>query len=156
MMSRERGCGNVRYREGEPEDLPRLLEIEKVSFGRDSFSRRLMEALLLERSILTLMVDEDGKSQAYGMIMLDSMTGEGRIVSLAVVPGYRGRGFAKGLLREMEQHARKNGASKLVLEVGVVNVPALNLYLHDGFKLVGTVADYYGRGKDAFYLEKKL
>ena len=80
----------------------------------------------------------------------------GWIVSLAVVPDYRGRGFAKGLLRALEKHARENGASKLALEVGVVNVPALNLYLHDGFRLVGTVADYYGKGKDAFYLEKRL
>ncbi len=151
-------CGSldVQYREGVPDDLQRLLEIEKISFGRDSFSKRLVKALLLEESVLTLIAEEDGKAQAYGMIMVDRVAREGRVVSLAVVPSYRGKGFAKALLHAMEDHARKEGADRLVLEVGVVNVPAINLYLHDGFKLAGTVADYYGKGKDAFYLEKSL
>jgi len=37
----------------------------------------------------------------------------------------------------------------------VTNVPAVNLYLKEGYQIRGTIADYT-QGEHAFYMEKKL
>jgi ribosomal protein S18 acetylase RimI-like enzyme len=60
------------------------------------------------------------------------------------------------LLGEAERRAQEQGADRMVLQVGVVNVGAINLYLHQGFVLEGMIGDYYGPGRDAYFMTKML
>jgi ribosomal protein S18 acetylase RimI-like enzyme len=55
------------------------------------------------------------------------------IHDLAVLPGYRGRGIGRALLRAVEDEARRRGASKVTLEVLSGNARAKALYLALGY-----------------------
>jgi ribosomal protein S18 acetylase RimI-like enzyme len=146
----------VKFREGDVRDLQDLMRIEQTCFGKQGFSRRLVEVLLLEEDMSTIVVENVGEIVAYSMLFEEEKSWSTRIISIAVMPEHRGEGIAKALLQRMELLSRNKQAKKMTLEVGVVNVPAINLYLNFGFKIEGNVPDYYGRGKDAFYLEKRL
>jgi ribosomal protein S18 acetylase RimI-like enzyme len=52
---------------------------------------------------------------------------------LAVLPGYRGRGIGRALLRGVEREAERRGASKVTLEVLSRNERAKSLYLALGY-----------------------
>lgn len=56
------------------------------------------------------------------------------IHDIAVVPGYRGRGVGRQLLRAMQAHAINHGCCKLTLEVLSGNEPARQAYLRFGFE----------------------
>lgn len=64
------------------------------------------------------------------------------IHDLAVLPGYRGKGIGRALLRAAEHRARLEGCCKLTLEVQDDNARALGLYRSFGFEdfLVGESA----------------
>ena len=144
------------YREGGIDDMRQLMRIERICFGAKGFSRQLVESLLLEEDVTTCVAVESNEIVAYGMILNEDAGWSARVISLAVLPEHRLRGIARELMNWMQSRAAGWGAKKLALEVGVANVPALNLYLHFGFVIEGTVPDYYGKGQDAFYLEKRL
>jgi ribosomal protein S18 acetylase RimI-like enzyme len=55
------------------------------------------------------------------------------IHDLAVLPGYRGKGVGRGLLRAAEEHARRKGCCRVTLEVRDDNAPARALYGRVGF-----------------------
>jgi len=132
------------------------MKVEKISFGSKGFSRQLVENLLLEDDVVTYVAEESNEIVGYGMVLNEEAGWSARVLSLAVLPEHRLRGVARELMRLMERKARIWSAKKLALEVEVTNVPALNLYLHSAFHIEGTVPDYYGKGQDAFYLEKPL
>lgn len=146
----------MHYRPGGIDDMKQLMKIERICFGAKGFSRNLVESLLLEEDVATYVAEESNEIVGYGMIFNEEMGWSARVISLAVLPEHRLRGVARELMRIMEERGRAWNAKKLALEVGVTNVPALNLYLHAGFHIEGTVPDYYGKGQDAFYLEKPL
>jgi ribosomal protein S18 acetylase RimI-like enzyme len=56
----------------------------------------------------------------------------------------------------VEKRSRRKGAKKIVLQVNVLNVAAINLYLHQGYVLQGMIGSYYGPGKDAYFMDKIL
>jgi ribosomal-protein-alanine N-acetyltransferase len=75
---------------------------------------------------------------------------EGHIISIAVHPNYRGIGIGERLLRENVKQLKDLGAKRVILEVKVDNIQALNLYRKLGFKIVKTLKNYYWDGADAY------
>ncbi len=58
------------------------------------------------------------------------------IYRFAVNPIYSGKGYAKHMLQKARETAREKGASYLRLFVVDINIPAINLYVGDGFSQV--------------------
>lgn len=139
-----------------PGDLEAITRIEKSSFDREAYSEALLEAFLGEREFTTLVAEEDGTALAYATMFAAEGGEEARVVSIAVLPAQRSHGLAQLLMGELEAAARKGGRRRMTLEVGVTNVAAINLYLKLGFRIRGTIPDYYGKGRDALYMEKPL
>ncbi|MEM0382633.1 MAG: ribosomal protein S18-alanine N-acetyltransferase [Nitrososphaerota archaeon] len=81
----------------------------------------------------------------------------GHIVSIAVLPEYRGRGIGKALMQEA-LNALKNvyGCDEAYLEVRVTNTTAINLYYSLGFKVAKVAKNYYIDGEDAYVMALKL
>jgi ribosomal-protein-alanine N-acetyltransferase len=142
-------------RRARPADLSGLEEIEHASFQRERFPRSLLRTMLISSQFLTLVEEEDGAVVGYASAYLQE-GGSARMVSIAVLPRWRGRGTARLLMDRLEGACREEGVTLMSLEVAVRNVVALRLYLSQGYSIKGMVKDYYGRGKDAFYMERRL
>jgi [ribosomal protein S18]-alanine N-acetyltransferase len=145
----------VHIRAAGPQDLPELQRVEDRCFQQDRFPPEVVVETLLQPGFATLVAEEDGIIGAVTIYYLGGR-GPAQLVSLAVVSEHRGQGVGRGLLTEAGILAASRGARRMILQVGVVNVAAINLYLHDGFVLGGVIGDYYGPGKDAYHMERPL
>ena len=81
----------------------------------------------------------DGRGIALGRVAAD----EAELLTLAVLPEYRGSGLGRGLLAGFEAGARARGATVAHLEVAAGNAPAIFLYRAGGYAEVGRRAGYY-------------
>lgn len=145
----------MHIRRAAPEDLDDLMRIEDESFQDERFSRDLLEMFVNEDDFETLVCEVGGTVAGYATAYIEPgvMT---RVLSLAVDYEHRGMGIGRQLMRQVEFQGKDSGSAVITLEVRVSNVPAVNLYLKEGYQIRGTIDDYYGKGEDAFYMEKKL
>lgn len=84
---------------------------------------------------------------AQGGIML--FGAEMHIVTIAVLPAWRGRSIGEWLLLALLALGREEGAHTATLEVRVSNETALRLYRRTGFESVGYRRRYYPDKEDA-------
>ena len=80
---------------------------------------------------------------AEGFILIRTAGDEAEILTLAVDPAARRKGFGRALVRSAAAHAATLGATSLFLEVGVRNDAAQALYRGLGFVDVGRRKAYY-------------
>jgi [ribosomal protein S18]-alanine N-acetyltransferase len=142
-------------REAAPADLDDLMRIEEESFEDERFSRNLLELFLNEDEFEAVVCETAGKVVGYAAAYTEPGV-RTRVLSLAVDKEHRGLGIGRRLMRRIEEGAKSSGSVEITLEVRVTNVPAVKLYLKEGYLIRGTVADYYGKGLHAFYMEKRL
>ena len=83
--------------------------------------------------------------------------GLGEVKRMFTLPEVRGQRVGSQLLQRIEQLARDEGLSRLVLETGEAPgfEPAYRVYERGGFTVCGAVLDYPDSGFSRFY-EKKL
>jgi ribosomal-protein-alanine N-acetyltransferase len=146
----------VRLRSATLQDLEEMTSIERSSFGAQSYRKELIEEMLTDREFHNVIAEEDGKKVGYATFFEDAKRKRARLVTIAVIPDYRSRGLAKAMLAFLEEEMKKIGMRISSLEVGKSNAPATQLYLSIGYRIEGTISDYYGKGKDAFYMEKSI
>jgi len=65
------------------------------------------------------------------------------LLNITVAPAYQGQGWARVMLDALTLWARGQGAQWLWLEVRLSNARAKAIYLHCGFRHVGTRKQYY-------------
>ena len=70
----------------------------------------------------------------------DEDTGE--IKRMYVVDAYRGRGYARAVLAELEQLAVAAGYRRIVLETGIEQPEAIALYLSSGYEPIAGFGHY--------------
>lgn len=138
------------------EDLPGLMQIEHECFGRERFSRRYLVSLLEDQEVDVLIGMVEGEVVASAMVLHDPSTIRSRILSLAIIPEEQGHGNSKPLLTHIEELARQRGSLMIFLEVRVGNEAAINLYLGRGYRIGDRIPDFFGRGEDAWYMERAL
>ena len=81
---------------------------------------------------------------------------EADVQTVAVAPEERGRGTGRVLLGALIDQARARRATVLHLEVRADNAAAIGLYQAMGFVADGRRRDYYGRGRDALLMSRRL
>ncbi|MDW5564056.1 MAG: GNAT family N-acetyltransferase [Methanomassiliicoccus sp.] len=145
----------VRMRDAGIEELPEVQRIENACFQEDRYSVEVLAAMLEEEGFETFLAEE-GEVMGSATVNYRPELVAAQLVSLAVLPQFRGRGVAKALLAEAEARVGRRGADRMVLQVSVTNVAGLNLYLHQGYVLDGMIGDYYGPGRDAYFMDKVL
>jgi ribosomal-protein-alanine N-acetyltransferase len=77
-------------------------------------------------------------------------------VTLDVSPEFRRQGVGRALFDDLLERMRREGAREIRLEVEVENAPALAFYKTFGFRRSRRLDDYYGRGRAAWEMKKKL
>ncbi len=80
----------------------------------------------------------------------------GHVVSIAVMPRWRGRGLGRALMYTVESAFRSSGMIGSYLEVAVWNRPAISLYKKIGYLIGGVLKNYYPDGSDAYVMFKRL
>lgn len=149
-----------------PFDLGRLSQLHRSCF-EDGWSRSdLAHLLAMPGSFALIARVLDGRLNS-----LDSLRGVGfavcrvvrdecELLSIGVLPTFRGRRVARKMLRECMHRCFVVGARNMFLEVAVDNDVARTLYDRHGFEQVGLRKDYYqlpgGKRQDAITLKCDL
>lgn len=88
----------------------------------------------------------DGEPVVSGAWRRRSIPGEQRPVAelkrMYVVPGHRGRGLARRMLSHLEEQAAASGLQVLVLETGIRQPEAIELYLSSGYHPIAGFGHY--------------
>ena len=97
---------------------------------------------------------QDGAAIACGALRRDA-DGVGEVKRMYTRPSHQGRGIGGKILAEIEDLARREGLTRLVLETGDRHPAAWRVYERGGFSRCGPVLDYPETGWSVFY-EKQL
>ena len=127
-------------RHAEPADAPALCAIERRCFSdpwsiagfRDALETPIGFGLVAER-----------RGEVRGYLIGRLVAGEAEILNLAVAPAARRQGVGAALLRVGLQLLRQRDAREVFLEVRESNAAAQELYLAQGFRVVGGRPRYY-------------
>ena len=133
------------------EDIPQVVEIEKIAFSRPWTKSIFKAALLLPYAAYYVAVEDtpgeksgaDPHEKVVGMCGVKKIFEEGDISNVAVRPEYRGRGISRKMLNVLMQEAREDGVQAFTLEVRAGNEIAVNLYESLGFRTEGIRPRFY-------------
>lgn len=125
-----------------PEDVPGVMEIEAVSFGRhhwvdDSFHAEMNNPMGRYFSLFT----QEGRLAGYCGFW--HIIDEAHITTVAIRPEYRGNALGEVLLLQMLEHCYNLSIRWATLEVRTSNYAAQNLYYKYGLQTVGRRPKYY-------------
>lgn len=137
----------------EEKDVPKIAELEKECFA-DAWSKDLFSQSFSTPFFHGVLFENEGEIVAYACqtVIFD----DAEILNVAVKKEYRGQGLAKKMLGEMENQAKKLGASKSFLEVRVGNQAAIGLYRRFEYENLRVRKGYYEDGEDALIMCKQL
>lgn len=127
-------------------DVDDIYEIEVMCFP-DPWSKEDMIYELEGNPRAFYIVAELGE-HVVGYAGLWWIGDEGHITNVAVMPGFRNRRIAQGIMEVMIDFTVKEGVSHHTLEVRKSNEPAIRLYEKLGFKVEGVRKGYYQNNKE--------
>ena len=139
--------------EARERDAAAIAKVHAASFQR-GWSEEEVYRLLIDRQVV-------GHCSRLGVgligfILSRIAAGEAEILSVAVAPGFRGRGLSRPLLDLHLRRLAGLGVHAIFLEVGETNKPAGRLYRKAGFYEVGRRNGYYEGGATALVLRRDL
>jgi [ribosomal protein S18]-alanine N-acetyltransferase len=153
---RERYHGELDFsiRRADFGDLRGIAAVERAGFGRSAWPRALFLEYL-ETCGHHFLVALHG--QALVAYLIACRRGpRGEIVSLAVLPPFRGSGVAQALMNRAIAHLRRAGADRVSLMVKVANHRAIAFYIRLGFRRVRRVREYYEDGRDGWLMTRRF
>jgi len=139
--------------EARQRDAAAIATLHAVSFQR-GWDEDEVHRLLIERNVVAHRVTV-GRAFA-GFILSRLAAGEAEILSIAIAPDWRGRGFARPLLDLHIRRLAGLGTRAIFLEVDEHNARANGLYRNAGFYEVGRRRGYYDGGATALVLRRDL
>lgn len=86
-----------------------------------------------------------GKRAAVGFALARIAADEAELLTIGVLPAWRGQGLARRLLDAVLVRAAALGAARVLLEVAEDNAAARALYARRNFEIVGRRPNYYRR-----------
>jgi [ribosomal protein S18]-alanine N-acetyltransferase len=137
-------------------DLPHVLEIERLVFPNPWTPGLFLHELKLAFSRLVLARTNNGARRVLGYVCWWVVGDEVHILNLAVHPDARRSGTGRALVQRVVDDAAAHAAVSVSLEVGRGNEAAAALYRSMGFTQTGVRRNYYGEGKDAIIMERRL
>jgi [ribosomal protein S18]-alanine N-acetyltransferase len=141
-----KGCHEPKYRPMNLEDIPRVHEIDSLSFSLPWPEKSYHFELTENPSTLALVVEivpKDCDPVIIGMSVVWIIADEAHIATIAIHPEFRGFGYGKNLLTETLRQSIQRGAHLATLEVRESNQTAQQLYRSFGFIIIGQRSHYY-------------
>ena len=148
----------ITFRQPTALDVPVLTSIERTIFpdypwSQAQFKEEIAGLGGTRQFILAL---NDGSIIGYAGIMVVAAGIPADLLTIAILPDFRGQGLAQSMLAELESWAKAKGATEVILEVDVNNAGAIHLYKFARYEEISTRANYYGLGLDALIMRKEL
>ncbi|HEC88353.1 MAG TPA: ribosomal-protein-alanine N-acetyltransferase [Thermoplasmata archaeon] len=134
----------MKIRKCKREDLEDVYEIERVSFPYP------YPKIIFYDYIEKLFFVAEEKEKIIGYVIADDE--RSLIVSIAVHPEYRNKGYGKKLM----EHVLKLMKGKVFLQVRKSNKSAISFYHKMGFKEIKEIEKYYMNGENAILMFKKI
>ena len=126
----------------------KCVDIESIQFSLKDFKRFQKSANIKiekERNCIAILGLSDREVEIY---------------FVGVAESFRGKGFGKKLLKNIISFSKNYGADFLIIEVGVSNIPAKNMYISLNFIEYGIRKNYYrkssGIREDAIVMKLNL
>lgn len=140
------------------EDLQRVVEIERTSFGVDAYDVQTFLYLYRSCGDLFFVAEIEGEIIGYSITCVEYFEGElvGHVHSIAVDPVCRRRGVGRMLMEETFRKLHEHGIRSVILEVSATNEPGLSFWKSLGFSPVGIKRRFYLDGSDAIIMRKKI
>lgn len=139
------GVADVRVRPMRPDDLPRVLEIERALKDAPHWTRsawqRVLDPGAARRRVVV--VAEDRSGTVLGFAVAAAAAPEGELETVAVTPKWQRHGVARRLFGGLADELRRAEVWEVFLEVRASNRAAIGLYGALGFTETGRRARYY-------------
>jgi ribosomal-protein-alanine N-acetyltransferase len=136
-------------------DLPRVVEIENLSFADPWTPAALRSELACDYLRRPLVAEAEGT--VVGYLMAWSVVEILHVLNIAADPAWRRRGVGRALLLAAADEARAAGLERVTLEVRRTNRAARDFYLRFGFVETGVRKGYYvDDGDDAIIMDVRL
>ncbi|WP_299007072.1 GNAT family N-acetyltransferase [uncultured Caulobacter sp.] len=135
-----------------------LADLHDKAFDRP-WTALEFEDLLKSPGVFAVLGEAGEPAEAKGFILCRSIAGEAEILTIAVDPAARRRGWGAALVEVAAGVATETGAEALFLEVAVDNAAAIALYQATRFAKVGLRKGYYPHpdgAKDAVVMRRAL
>lgn len=141
------------FRPATEEDLPKILEIEKIAQKLPWTETHFREEMAKPFAQFLVLTDDDTDSVIGGYIVYWAMFDECHILTIATNPEWRGLGLGKKLVRQVINYAVSKDMKRLFLEVRKSNEAAIKLYSSLGFFVDHIKKNFYEDGEDAYFME---
>ena len=124
-------------------DLEFIMELEKLSFGKDSWSKPTMRAELLAPHTFYLVAHLNEKIVGYAGLSKVSSSASADIQTIAVDETLRRQGIGRELMEKLIAQAIQLDATELYLEVREDKIAPQKLYEALGFEAIDRRPNYY-------------
>jgi [ribosomal protein S18]-alanine N-acetyltransferase len=144
--------GEITVRPMQESDLDDVLAIEEVCFPAP-WSRKMFRDELLNPAAQAFIFEKENKP--FGFMIFWAVLDEAHLMTIAIHPKCRGRGYGTRIMEFLEQSAHDLNVKKILLEVARANTSARTLYKNMGFTSIGFRRKYYlAENDDAIVMEK--
>lgn len=145
----------VRARRGDDSLVDVVIDIDLKSFIEPTFSRHTATALLAHGETFLLMSGEQIVGTCLAMRAWEP-SGSVHLVSMAILPGSRGRGLGQRFIGWVLAALAEDGLASASLVVGSENVRALRVYKDVGFEITHEGPVDRATGERQLYLSVDL
>ena len=148
-----------------PSDFDTLLAIDRVCFPKSiAYGRREMKSYLQSEASHCIVAEippprgpsAEATPTIAGFILAENSGEFAHVITLDVLEAHRRQSIGSLLLEGAEREAASRGAAWMYLETATTNKAAIALWKKRGYRETGTIENYYGRGQNAFEMQKRL
>lgn len=153
----------VLIRKPSMEDVHQIVHINRVCLP-ENYSLQYFISIIQKYKEFSVVAEVDNKVVGYVLTRIERMTKgfvpfsakRGHIISVAVLPEYRGRGIGAQMMQKVVEKLKEEGMEEVILEVRVSNAVARSLYFKLGFHDEEILKRYYLDGEDAALMKLSL
>lgn len=146
----------ITYRVANAFDLPVFVSLDKDLFPYSPWSAsQYKEEFSSPTRHFVVALNEQQSIVGYAGVFAPGQA-EADVLTVGVVPEYRGKGIAKALMALLTDWANAQGSTAMMLEVKTDNHEAIGLYESLGYLKLNVRKDYFGTGLDAQVMRLEL
>lgn len=140
---------NLEIRKMSLEDLEEIAPTLETDFD-DFWNYNIIKSELLNENSTLFIAKSNSSIVAFAGIwqVVDIM----HLNDIVVAKKFRNQGIGKILLNHIINYTKEQNVNELTLEVRQDNLPAINLYKHFNFQIIGERKNYYGANNNAIIM----